>query len=211
MSLSLRVAVAALLVAACSGTSRPAGDNHPPPPPPPSTPLPVVPLTASTLREFINYAARSTGVDSEAIRTELGKAQSDVSVAHGLLAELSTDWDLSANGQQTFGDWGRALIILDIIKCLQSAAIVDDIHTRVWWPIPVTDQPGSPSGLTPAQLADGMESSAVEALNCMPAANVPSLVQEVAQSHPDQGVRGAATDALLYRYCLWGQDRTHPN
>jgi hypothetical protein len=210
MTFSPRLLGSAFLIVAACSSPPPVADNRPPPPPPPAAPRAVVHLTAESVAAFVAYAEASTEADTANIRAELARASNDPAVAEAFAAELLRDWSISADGQQVLADVWRADFVLSLIKGLRSPYASADIHARIWWALPSTNEVGEPGGFPPKPLAEVLESDAVEVLACSPGDATVGWVREIAQSHPDPSVRMAAVNALKHPYCLFGQDVAHP-
>jgi hypothetical protein len=162
-----------------------------------------VPLTASTVVEFITFAGRSGKQEDPYIRGELEKARADNAIIDGILAALSNSWRYTS-GQQYVDDVSTVVITFELAKELRSARAAALFEDMAWRPIPVVDAGD------PLSVISILEVSAVEALACIPDPGAQAAITKIVNMHPDKSVRDAAANQIRNQYCNYDQSYYNP-
>lgn len=188
-----------------SGQSSPdGGQSSLPPLPRGSDVAPVeVPLTASTITDFISFAGRSGRQEVPFIRSELEKARSDAAIVDGMLAALSASWRYE-NGGHVVGDVSIVVVTFELVKHLRSARASAVLEGMVWRPIPAV------GAADPFSVIEALEMSAVEALACIADGTAQAAITKIVNSHPSKGVRDAAANQVANQYCKFDQTYYNP-
>jgi hypothetical protein len=195
--------IASLVLLAACGSS---GQDEPGLPPPLEggfhAPEPV-PLSPETVEDFIDFAGASTRDQLEDVRAQIDAARGNEAVARAMFDALARVWWLEGTENRT-ADFGRVLVIFQIIKHLAPGSWAAELHGYVTRPLP--PQTEAPDGLFSER--DGiemLESDAVDALVCIRTKEAEALVQSVLADHPSKSVRDEAARQLANQWCKFGQ------
>lgn len=147
-----------------------------------------VPLTTSTVQEFINWASGSDLTERERIREEISKVANDEEILNRLINEFE---------RVDTTDVGYSLIVLSIIGEMQNPKALTFFDSLANRKLPEQVERFH-SGLTKRDVAEILSSKAAECAAYLKTPESDRLLLNIISQHPSEAVRSAAIDAYLY-------------
>lgn len=150
----------------------------------------IIPLTASTIDQFIEQAAMSTPQTDQLIRQQIQLAESD---------SLVTEMLINRYFQVRDEDFSQGLVILSIIGELRSPDAIQ-------FYVDILENNGeSPDGLEGEYLSDRdilemYQAKAIQSLAYLRNTDSDSLIKHYVCYHPAVAVRSAGIDAYLFNH-----------